>query len=168
MKSAEGGEEIGYDGGKKVRGRKRHIAVDTLGLPWFVAVHRANLADRDGLDLVIPDDVRARLPRLKLIYADAGYQGQCERRTLARTGVPLVIVRRRGDTTNGEWASRDGAAPVMSTAFRVLAKRWIVERSHAWSSRRRRMGRDHERTLSASEAWLNLSFNHILVARSVA
>lgn len=165
VKSHEGGEDIGYDGGKKVRGRKRHIAVDTLGLPWLTAVHSAHVQDRDGIDQVVPSDIKERLPRLEKILADAGYQGRCEKRTLARTGVPIEIVRRRGDNTNGEWASLTGPAPTMTRGFKVLPKRWIVERSLAWGTRRRRLARDFERTTAASHAWLELSFQHVMVAR---
>lgn len=165
IKTHEGGEERGYDGGKKVSGRKRHIAVDTLGWPWLCAVHSASLQDRDGIDRVIPDDIRERLPRLEKILADAGYQGRAEHRTRQRTGVPLEIARRRGDSTTGEWASKAGPAPTRPAGFKVIPKRWIVERSLAWCTRRRRMARDYERTIAAAEAWMALAFQHTMVAR---
>jgi putative transposase len=166
IKSHEGGEARGYDGGKKISGRKRHIAVDTEGWPWFSVVHSAGIQDRDGIDLLIPDDVKQQLPRLQKILADAGYQGRAEQKTAERTGVPLAIVRRRGDTTNGEWADRDGPAPKHTTGFQVLPKRWIVERSLAWANRRRRLARDYERTTLAANAWLNLAFQYTMTARA--
>jgi putative transposase len=165
-KSAEGGEARGYDGGKKVSGRKRHIAVDTEGWPWLMVVHGAGLQDRDGIDLLIPDAVKTMLPRLKTIIADAGYQGRAERKTLERTGVPVQIVRRRGDTTNGEWGGPEGPAPAPVPRFQVLPKRWIVERSLAWCSRRRRLARDYERSVHAANAWLKVAFQHTMTART--
>jgi len=120
VKTMEGGTARGYDGGKKINGREIHIAVDILGLPWFIVAHGANVQDRDGLDLVIPDNVTERLPRLEKILGDAGYQGQCERRTLKRTGVVLEIARRRGDNTTGEWAPEDGPAPTIQGGFQVM------------------------------------------------
>jgi transposase len=108
IKSHEGGKDRGYDGGKKISSRKRHIAVDTMGWPWLATVHSAGVQDRDGIDLLVPDDISRRLPRLKKILADAGYQGRAEHRTSKRVGVPVEIVRRRGDTTTGEWAAKGG------------------------------------------------------------
>ena len=166
IKSGEGGEARGYDGGKKISGRKRHIAVDTEGWPWFSVVHSAGIQDRDGIDLLLPDDMKQQLPHLKKVLADAGYQGRAEKKTVERTGVPVEIVRRRGDTTNGEWADRDGPAPTQPSGFQVLPKRWIVERSLAWATRRRRLARDYERTTHAANAWLNLAFQHTMTARA--
>ena len=168
VKTQEGGEARGYDGGKKIAGRKRHIAVDTMGLPWLLAVHSAAIQDRDGIDLVVPDDVSTALPRLKTIIADAGYQGRAEQRTHDRTGIPVKIARRRGDTTTGEWAKKDEPAPTYDPGFKVVSKRWIVERSFAWTTRRRRLARDFERSTGASKTWLELSFQHIMTARMIA
>lgn len=167
IKSNEGGEERGYDGGKKVAGRKRHIAVDTLGLPWLIKVHSAGLQDRDGIALVVPVDAKKHLPRLEKIIADAGYQGRGERTTLERTGIPVEIVRRRGDTTTGEWGEKAEPSPTYTPEFRVLPKRWIVERSLAWCTRRRRLARDYERTVRASEGWVEMAFQHTMTARMV-
>ena len=80
VKSHDAKEETGYDGGKKIYGRKRHIAVDTMGFPWLIHIHAANIQDRDGVDLVVPTDVSTRLERLELILADGGYAGKAERR----------------------------------------------------------------------------------------
>ena len=166
VKSHEGGEARGYDGGKKIHGRKRHIAVDSMGLVWLAMVHGADIQDRDGIDRLIPDDIRAKLPRLGKILADAGYQGRAETRTQERTGVPVEIVRRPGDTTTGEWATADAPPKTAPTGFVVVPKRWVVERSHAWAARRRRLARDFERTVTASTTWLEMSYNHIYSARA--
>lgn len=165
VRTREGGSGRGYDGAKKISGRKRHIAVDTLGLPWFVAVHPANVQDRDGIDLVVPDDVREQLPRLQAVLADGGYQGRAERALVARTGIPLKIARRRGDATNGEWARLDGPPPTAPSGFRPVPKRWIVERSLAWSSRRRRLSCDFERTPAHSRAWFLHASQFTMAAR---
>jgi len=166
-KSHEGGEARGYDGGKKINGRKRHIAVDSMGLVWLAVVHGANVQDRDGIDVLIPDNVCDDFPRLQKILADAGYQGKAETRTKQRTGVPVEIVRRRGDTTTGEWSSKDQEVRPVQPGFQVLRQRWIVERSHAWAARRRRLARDFERTVAASTAWLELAYNHTYSAQAV-
>lgn len=167
VKAREGGEARGYDGGKKIAGRKRHIAVDTMGMPWLVAVHAANIQDRDGIDLLVPDDVRDALPRLEAALADAGYQGRAEAKFTERTGVPLKIARRNGDTTTGVWAPLDGPPPTRPSGFQVVPQRWIVERSHAWFSRRRRLSSDYERTIASSRAWLLQSIQFTMVARTV-
>ena len=168
VKTMEGGTARGYDGGKKINGRKIHIVVDILRLPWFIVAHDANVQDRDGLDLVIPDNVTERLPRLEKILGDAGYQGQCERRTLKRTGEVLEIARRRGDNTTGEWAPKDGPAPTIQGGFQVIPKRWMVERSLAWGNRRRRLARDYERTPEAAESWMEHAFQHTMAAQLAA
>lgn len=165
VKMREGGAGCGYDGGKKVRGRKRHIAVDTLGLPWFAVVHPASIQDRDGMDLVLPDDLRERLPRIEQVLADAGYQGRAEVRLRERTGVPLRIARRRGDQTNGEWGEMDGPPPTRPAGFKPVPLRWIVERSFAWANRRRRLSSDFERTPAHSLAWFHHANQFSMVAR---
>lgn len=168
VKAREGGDGRGYDGGKKISGRKRHIAVDSLGLVWYVAVHAANVQDRDGLDLVIPDDVQDELPRLERAMADAAYQGKAVSKFKERTGVELKIVRRAGDTTQGEWAPADGPPPTRPKGFKVVRKRWIVERTHAWISRRRRLSNDYERTTSHSLEWFHHSAQFNMVAKLAA
>lgn len=168
VRTREGGEERGYDGGKKIAGRKRHIAVDTEGFVWSMAIHGASIQDRDGIDAVIEDDVREKLPRLEKILADAGYQGKAEARTLARVGVPIEIVRRRGDTTNGEWATKDAPPAPRAKGFKVLPKRWIVERTFAWCNRRRRLAVDFERSATSAKSWVKHAFQHIMVARMVS
>jgi putative transposase len=163
VKTTEGGEARGYDGGKKVTGRKRHIAVDTMGLPWLMAVHAADIQDRDGACLVLPEDIKERLPRLKVILADGGYSGRCVRQTRERTGVPMEVVRR--SDAYGVWQPEGEPARQRKPGFKVLPKRWIVERSFSWAQHRRRLTRDHERLVSTSASWFHLSFQHLMVAR---
>lgn len=165
VRSAEGGSDVAYDGGKKIKGRKRHIAVDTCGFPWLVHVHPANIQDRDGIDLTVPSDIGVELPRLKLLLGDAGYAGRAERKTKERTGITLKICRRLGDNPAGDWAPKEGPPPSRPTGFKVIPQRWIVERSNAWFSRRRRLCTDFERTTRHSAGWYQMSICHILAAR---
>ena len=136
-----------------------------MGFPWLVHIHAANIQDRDGVDLVVPVDVSTRLERLELILADGGYAGKAERRTKARTGIPLKIARRRGDNTTGEWTHVDGPPPSIPGGFQVIPQRWIVERSNAWFCRRRRQACDYERTVHSSRAFYSHAIGHILTAR---
>lgn len=166
VKTTEGGEARGYDGGKKVLGRKRHIAVDSMGLPWAIKVHSAGIQDRDGVVLLIEDDVLERLPRLKEFVADGGYAGRCVRETKSRTGVPMRIVRR--NDSYGAWHGADEPTGTRKGGFLPLPTRWKAERSLAWASRRRRLAKDHERTVRAAETWMRMSFQRLIVARMVA
>ena len=125
----------GYDAGKKVKGRKRHILVDTLGLVLIVVVHVANIQDRDGARLVL-SNARGFLPRLVLIWADGGYAGQLVAWVATQCHWVLEIVKRSDDMQG----------------FKVLPKRWIVERTLAWLSHCRRLSKDYERLAETSEA----------------
>ena len=117
----------GYDAGKKVMGRKRHIAVDTIGLLLAVVVHPADIQDRDGAKLVI-NKLVGRFPYLRLIWADAGYAGQLVDWVMSLSGWVLEIVRRPRDSHH----------------FEVLPRRWVVERTLAWLGRNRRLSKDYE------------------------
>jgi len=127
-------EGTGYDAGKKIKGIKRHVVVDVLGLLIGVMVHAGNIQDRDGAKLLILR-VKDRLPRVTLIWADGGYQGQLVKWGEDETGWTLEIVKRTDD----------------KSTFRVLPKRWIVERTFGWLSYWRIMNRHHERKYDAAE-----------------
>ena len=118
----------GYDAGKKVKGRKRHILVDTLGLLLNVAVHPANIQDRDGAFHLLAD-ARRLFPFIERIFADGGYEGRKMAMAVWRTGTWIIDIVKRPD----------------AAGFEVLPKRWIVERTLAWISRYRRLARDFER-----------------------
>jgi transposase len=123
-KAAQKGASLdpqGYVVGKKVTGRKRHILVDTLGLLLSVAVHPANVQDRDGAALVLDERTRAMWPFILKIFADAGYQGARAAMAVASTGRWAIEIVKRTELHN----------------FVVLPKRWIVERTLAWISRNR-------------------------------
>ena len=114
----------GYDAGKKVNGRKRHILVDTLGLLLVVFVHAANLQDRTGAKLLLKY-IDGWLPRLHRIWADGGYRGKLIGWVQRRYGFVLTVVKRT-DTEPG---------------FEVLPRRWVVARTFGWLGRYRRLAR---------------------------
>ena len=140
----------GYDAGKKVTGRKRHILVDTLGLLLSVAVHPANIQDRDGAALVLSRRTRRLFPFIERIFADGGYQGPKATAAAARTGNWKIQIVKRPDTAIG---------------FEVLPKRWIVERTIAWISRFRRLARDFERYARTVAAFIRLAMVRIMLRR---
>jgi putative transposase len=131
-----------------VNGRKRHILVDTLGLLLAVLVHAANLQDRDGAKALLRC-AKGRWPRLRRIWADAGYAGQLVDWTARVCHWTLEIVRRR-----------DGAK-----GFEVLPKRWIVERTLAWLGRYRRLSKDYEQLPQSSESMILLAMINLMTRR---
>ena len=132
------GESRGFHGGKKVKGRSRQIAVDTLGLIWGVHVHAANGADTvEGC--VLADLVLANIPSVKALCADAGYRGSFEDYIYEDWELPVDITQRLGD------------------GFEVLPKRWIVERTFAWGNGYRRLSKDYEKNSLCSEAMIQIS-----------
>ena len=139
----------GYDAGKKIKGRKRHLVVDTLGLILVVIVHSAGIQDRDGAKLVFEEMVRRGFQRMKLIWADGGYAGALIAWVKNLSTWTLEIVKRNADIKG----------------FKVLPKRWIVERTFGWLVRFRRMTRDYEEKPKSSEAWIRLSMIHIMTRR---
>jgi len=131
-----------------VTGRKRHIVVDTMGLLLAVVVHAANIQDRDGAKLVLTK-LMGRFPRLKLIWADAGYAGQLVEWVHALGGWLLDIVRRPSDSHH----------------FELLPRRWVVERTLAWLGRCRRLSKDYEALPETHEAWVQTAMIHLMLRR---
>jgi putative transposase len=121
----------GFDGWKKVNGRKRHLMTDTLGLLIAVVVSAACVQDRDGAVALLRRAVRRRRRRLARIWADNGYQGAYRDWSQKELGITVDIVE-RPSASGGQ-------------GFQVLPRRWVVERTNAWTSRRRRCARDYER-----------------------
>jgi len=138
----------GYDAGKKVKGRKRHIVVDTIGLLLVVIVHAANIQDRDGAKLVL-EQVKGKFSRLELIWADAGYSGQLVDWVKEVCSWMLVIVKRSDDIKG----------------FQVLPRRWVVERTFGWLGRYRRLSKDYEGLTESSQAFIYAAMIHIMVRR---
>lgn len=138
----------GYDAGKKVNGRKRHIIVDTMGLLLIVLVHAANIQDRDGARQVF-EKIMGKFPRLILIWADAGYAGKLVEWVKAVCGWILEIVKRNDDIKG----------------FHVLPHRWVVERTFGWLNRYRRLSKDYEGLTESSGAMIYVAMIHLMVRR---
>jgi putative transposase len=149
VRTTEAGGERGYDAGKKVTGRKRHLAVDTLGLVLAIVVHRADIQDQDGARLLL-DHIRHGFGRLKVIFADAAY---------ARSGLPEWVQATFG------WILQTVLRPVGIRGFVVLPKRWIVERTFAWLNRCRRNSKDYERTTESSAAMIQITMINLMSRR---
>lgn len=148
VKTTEAGGPRGYDAGKKINGRKRHLVTDTEGLPLVLVVHPANLQDRDGLALVVTN-IRRRFPWLRQLFADGGYQGPTTAGAAADQRLRLEIVKRPPD----------------AQGFEVLPRRWVIERSFAWLSRNRRLARDFERRIESSTAMAVVAIIQLLIRR---
>jgi putative transposase len=133
-----GGPERGYDAAKNVKGRKRHIMVDTLGLIMVIVIHAASIQDYDGARLVF-EALGDRFKRLKVIFADSAY---------GKVGLPDWVKQTFG------WILQTVLRPVGIKGFAVLPKRWIVERTFAWISKYRRNAKDYERNPESSKAMI--------------
>lgn len=144
-----GGDGRGYDAGKKVTGRKRHIVVDTLGLLLAVVVHGADQQDNDGACLVL-SALWEKMKRIHVIFADSAY---------GRKGLPEFVKQTLGFSI--ELVKR----PRGTKGFVLLPKRWIVERTFAWIGRSRRHSKDYERNPETSEAMIHISMIHLMLKR---
>jgi putative transposase len=149
IRTAEGGEERGYDGGKKITGRKRHLAVDTLGMLLAIVVHRADYQDQDGAWGVM-ERLYDKFHRLKVIFGDAAY---------GRKSLPEWVAGTFG------WVLQTVLRPVHIKGFVVLPKRWIVERTFAWLARHRRHSKDYEKTTASSEAFTYIAMIYLMSKR---
>jgi Transposase and inactivated derivatives len=138
----------GIDGGKKIKGRKQHIIVDTMGLLLGVTVHAANIHDSKGAIDVI-EQLRLRFPRLTKIIADGGYRGELIDKVKSAFGWALEVVMRKDN----------------STKFSVLPKRWIVERTFAWLENYRRLAIDYEFCAKNSEAMIQIAMIKLMLNR---
>ena len=150
VKTTESGGPSGYDAGPKIKGRKRHITVDTEGTPITIAVHEASVQDRDGAPEVILAMLE-KAPQVAKLWADGGYAGPKLEQELARHGLgPVLEIVQKPKETRG---------------FTVHCRRWVVERTFAWMSRCRRLAKDHERSLESSAAWAQLAACRFLMRR---
>lgn len=162
VKTQAGGVR-GFDGAKKLAGRKRHILVDTEGWLRSVVVHAANLQDRQGGRLVLAA-AGERFPRLQHSWADQGYTGGLQEWATSRYGMTLEVIypplRQLKRYAPDVLAEMDNAA-----GFQVLPKRWIVERTFSWLGRQRRLSKDYAHLPGTSEAWIYLVGIRLLLAR---
>lgn len=161
--SAQGGEK-GFDGGKKIKGRKRHLVTDTLGLLIAVVVTAASVQDRDAA-LPAVDLAKEKVPGIQKLYADGGYSGRRANEIRERHEIDVEIVRHPQNRNVGRW--HEGQLPLfeLDAGFVVLPKRWVIERTNAWNDRPRRMNKDHDRNLAVSAAWIWLAEGRRLLRR---
>ena len=149
VKTTESGGPRGYDAGKKIKGRKRHIITDTQGFLVGAVVHAADVQDRDGAPDVLAS-IRYRFPWLRHVFADGGYAGDKLRAALTKIGTWVIEIIKRSDHAQG---------------FEVLPRRWVVERTFAWLNRNRRLAKDFERTIESATAWLYLASIQLITRR---
>jgi transposase len=150
VKTTEAGGPGGYDAGKKVEGRKRHVAVDTLDLPIKCQVTTADVQDRDALPKLLKA-LSTKSPWVGLAFVDGGYVGDETRRAAYEVSrIRLTVVKRTDREIKG---------------FIVLPKRWIVERTLGWVNRARRLAKDFETSIASSQAWFMLSLTFLLIRR---
>jgi transposase len=163
--TAQGGD-TGFDAGKKVKGRKRHIVVDTLGLLLAVTVTAASVQDRDAAADVVAAAC-AKVAGLKVVYADAAYGGKCAQAIEARHNIRVEVIRHPGNRSTGTWQTPQQQLwpEVVPKGFVVQPKRWVVERTHAWNERARRLIAHHDRSTWAPVAWVWLTESRILASR---
>jgi len=152
VKTTEQGGERGYDGGKKITGRKRHISVDVLGLLLVVFVSSAALDDAVAAPHVLKHLALAAYPRLEVIWADSKYHNHDLNAWIA-TESP------------GPWRLEVVRRPEGSKGFVLLPKRWVVERTLAWLGRCRRNSKDYERRTDSSESMIRISAMHLMLKR---
>ena len=150
--TAVGGEERGYDGGKKVKGRKRHILVDTEGFVLRAKVHRANVLDQEGIKALLLGADRL-FPRLAHLWVDAGYRGEGTgadwvRKTLgwsvdlverSKKPAPEAVLKSWARELNQEGVAVDWQKLLPPKGYLVLPRRWVVERTLSWIDQQRRM-----------------------------
>ena len=141
VKTTEAGGLRGFDAGKKIMGRKRHILTDTIGLPLGMIVHPADVQDRDGAPDLLAS-VRSLYPWLNHIFADGGYAGDKLKDAIKHLGDLTIEIVKRSDAAQG---------------FVLLPRRWVVERTFAWLNRNRRLAKDVEATIESSVTWLYIA-----------
>ena len=149
VKTTESGGPRGFDAGKKVKGRKRHILTDTDGFLVAAQVHAADIQDRDGAPELLAS-IRASFPWLRHVFADGAYAGPKLKAALDGKGRWRIEVVKRSGTMRG---------------FKPLPRRWVVERTLAWLSRNRRLAKDFEAAIATAQVWLFIGNVQLLIRR---
>ena len=173
-----GGEERGYDGGKKIRGRKRHLLVDTEGFVLRAKVHSAKVMDHEGIKTLLRR-ADTQFPCLKHLWLDAGYRGEDKGKDWVEKtlGWSVELVERPHKpaskevlmTWAGQWLNEgvkvNWEKLLPAREFQVLPRRWVVERSFAWICHNRRMSKDYERLCATSETFVYAAMTRLMVRR---
>jgi transposase len=161
VKTTEMGGPRGYDGGKKIKGRKRHLLVDTQGNLLKNKVQPADIHDRAGAELLL-EGLQHLFPAIERMWADTAYRGLKDwlRRAL---GWQLTIPQH--PWSGGVWMKVGSEPPTRPSGFQVLARRWVVERTIAWLTANRRLAKDYERLIETGEMLLYLAMSRILLRR---
>ena len=167
VKTSHRGGERGYDGAKKVTGRKRHLLVDTQGFILKVKVHRADIGERDGAKLLL-QGLASVYQRMQLIWVDSGYSGRpfqawCKQQLNWR--VEVVKHGWADILKHGVWLPADAPTPVIPSGFHVLPRRWVVERTFAWLGFYRRLSKEYEYLPESSEAYIYAAMSDLMLRR---
>ncbi len=173
-----GGEQQGYDGGKKVKGRKRHLLVDTEGLVLKAKVHSAKVMDQEGIKALL-EQAGETFPRLKHLWLDGGYRGENKGKDWVEktSGWNVELIERPRKPAPEEnlkswahqWAKEgvkvDWEKLLPPRGFQVLPRRWVVERTFSWLDQNRRMSKDYERLTETSEVFIYVAMSRLMVKR---
>ncbi len=176
--SGVGGEERGYDGGKKIDGRKRHLLVDTEGFVLEAKVHSAKISEQEGIEKLL-EHADEKFPRLKHLWLDSGYRGEDKGKGWVGKvlGWTVEIVERPHkpvpekvlEAWAAEWAKEgkevDWQKLLPPRGFQVLPRRWVVERTFGWICHNRRMSKDYERLCATGEAFIYTAMTRLMVRR---
>jgi putative transposase len=152
VKTSESGGPRGFDAAKRVKGRKRHLATDTLGLPLAAQVHPANVQDNHGA-VPLLNALGRTFPKLRHVFADRVYRGPKLLAAIAETGPWTIEIVTRSQSVG---------------TFKAEPKRWVIERTFAWLGRNRRLAKDFEATVASAEAWIMIASIRLLCARLAA
>jgi transposase len=152
VKTTESGGPRGYAAEKMIKGRKRHILTDTIGLPVGMIVHPADIQNRYGAPALLAS-VRSRFPGLRHVFADGGYAGDKLKGALAKLGNWTIEIVRRSDIARG---------------FVLLPRRWVIERTLAWLNRNRRLAKDVKASIESATDWLYIASVKLMSRRLAA
>ena len=180
VKTTGVGGERGYDGGKKVKGRKRHLLVDTEGLVLKAKVHVANVVDQEGIKELL-DGAKELFARLSHLWLDAGYRGEEKGRGWVekvlgwtvdlverpRKPAPEEVLKSWAGQWRQEGVEVDWEKLLPAKGFQVLPRRWVVERTFSWIDHNRRMSKDYERLPETSEAFIYVAMSRLMARRLV-
>jgi putative transposase len=173
-----GGEDRGYDGGKKIKGRKRHLLVDTEGFVLRAKVHSAKMMDWDGIKILLRK-ANEHFPRVSHLWLDAGYRGEDKgkewvEKTLGwsvdlverpKKPAPKEVLMRWAEECAKEGMKVDWQKLLPPTGFQVLPRRWVVERTFSWIDQNRRMSKDYERLCASGEAFVYAAMSRLMLRR---